>query len=187
MSEIGNGAAPPNASRDPQKIAYAYGQSSLGEFLAAVDSEGLCAIIFGNDQMALLENLRQAYPDRTLVSACPTFAGFIISVVTKLIEQPSASASTPVSIRDGDFGHMVRAALNLTAPGTTKSPEEVAEMIGASPEAASNVRDCAANDVLAVVVPFHRLQERDGTSPAYRWGEMRRRTLLAREAPNRAS
>jgi O6-methylguanine-DNA--protein-cysteine methyltransferase len=32
------------------------------------------------------------------------------------------------------------------------------------------------------VVPFHRLQELDGTSPAYRWGEERRAALLKREA-----
>jgi AraC family transcriptional regulator of adaptative response/methylated-DNA-[protein]-cysteine methyltransferase len=187
MSETEKQGVPPSADRDPRKIAYAFGESSLGEFLAAVDREGLCAIIFGNDHAALLENLREAYPDRMLVPACPTFAGFIVNVVVKLIEEPTASKTAPISIRDGDFGHMVRAALSLTAPGTTTSPEDVAEMIGASVEVVSNVRACAANDVLAVVVPFHRLQERDGTSPSYRWGEARRQALLAREVAGRSS
>jgi AraC family transcriptional regulator, regulatory protein of adaptative response / methylated-DNA-[protein]-cysteine methyltransferase len=185
MSEIEERAAPQSACRDPQEIAYAYGSSSLGHFLAAVDSQGLCAVMFGDDHAALLKNLFQAFPNRNLVSAHPTFTGFVINVVTKLIEQPSVSASAPISIRDGDFGHLVRAALSRTMPGTTKSPEEVAEMIGASPEAAVNVRTCAATDLLAVVAPFHRLQERDGTSPAYRWGEARRQALLASEAAPR--
>lgn len=39
MSEIENRAIPPSAARDPQKIAYAYGDNSLGDFLAAVDSQ----------------------------------------------------------------------------------------------------------------------------------------------------
>jgi AraC family transcriptional regulator of adaptative response/methylated-DNA-[protein]-cysteine methyltransferase len=81
---------------------------------------------------------------------------------------------------------MVRAALSLTKPGTTRTPAEVATMIGASSGADDNVRKYAANDILAVVAPFHRLQEQDGTSPAYRWGEERRQKLLARELAARA-
>jgi AraC family transcriptional regulator, regulatory protein of adaptative response / methylated-DNA-[protein]-cysteine methyltransferase len=55
-------------------------------------------------------------------------------------------------------------------------------MIGGAPGSAPFVRAYASADHLAVVVPFHRLQELDGTSPAYRWGEERRAALLKREA-----
>jgi AraC family transcriptional regulator of adaptative response/methylated-DNA-[protein]-cysteine methyltransferase len=181
MSQSENCADPQSTGSDPQKIAYAHGESSLGYFLAAVDSQGLCAILFGDDRAALAENLRQAFPDRLLAPACPTFAGFVVSLVSRLIEQPTASTSVPLSIRDGDFGQMVRAALSATKPGTTRTPAEVAAMIGASLGADANVRKCAANDILAVAVPFHRLQEQDGTSPAYRWGGERRQKILARE------
>lgn len=137
-------------------------------------SQGLCAILFGDDRAALVENLRQAFPDRPLAPACPTFADFVANLVSRLIEQPTASTSVPLSIRDGDLGKMVRAALSVTRPGTIRTPAEVAAMIGASLGADANVRKCAANDVLAVAVLFHRLQEQDGTSPTYRWGEERR-------------
>lgn len=76
---------------------------------------------------------------------------------------------------------MVRAALRLTKPGTTATPEDIAALIGASPAAARHVRACAA-DLLAAAVPLHRLQEPDGTSPANPWGEELRRALLQREA-----
>jgi len=88
----------------------------------------------------------------------------------------------PISMRGGEFEQMVGAALRHTRPGTTITPEEVATMIGASSASVPHVRTCAAADILAVVVPFHRLQEQDGTSPAYRWGEERRQALLTREA-----
>jgi AraC family transcriptional regulator of adaptative response/methylated-DNA-[protein]-cysteine methyltransferase len=86
------------------------------------------------------------------------------------------------SIRAGDFEQMLYAALRQTKPGTTVTPAEIAVMIGGAPGSAPFVRAYASADHLAVVVPFHRLQELDGTSPAYRWGEERRAALLKREA-----
>jgi len=80
------------------------------------------------------------------------------------------------SIRAGDFEQMLYAALRQTKPGTTVTPAEIAVI------SAPFVRAHASRDHLAVVVPFHRLQELDGTSPAYRWGEERRAALLKREA-----
>ena len=40
---------------------------------------------------------------------------------------------------------------------------------------------CAAN-VLAVLIPCHRVVRRDGSPSGYRWGLARKQTLLAREA-----
>ena len=77
---------------------------------------------------------------------------------------------------------MLYAALRQTKPSTTVTPAEVAVMIGGAAEPAPYVRTYVSKDFLAVAVPFHRLQELDGTSPAYRWGEERRQALLKREA-----
>lgn len=77
---------------------------------------------------------------------------------------------------------MLYAALRQTKPSTTVTPAEVAVMIGGAAKSAPYVRTYASKDFLAVAVPFHRLQELDGTSPAYRWGEERRQALLKREA-----
>lgn len=163
-------------------IIYAYGESSLGEFIVAIDKNGLCAILFGDDKADLLDELRDTFPDRGLTQACPTYGGFLAGSVARLIERPSMSPVFPTSSNDGDFGQMVRAALRITKSGETITPAEIARLIGASPSAVGNVRKCAEADILAVAVPFHRMQELDGSSPAYRWGEERRRALLTREA-----
>jgi O6-methylguanine-DNA--protein-cysteine methyltransferase len=81
----------------------------------------------------------------------------------------------------GDFPRLVGAALRLTAPGSTVTPEEIAGMIGASPASTEHIRACAA-DLLAYAVPLHRLQELDGTSPIGLWAEDIRRAILMREA-----
>lgn len=170
---------PPNS--EDRDIIYTYGHSSLGDFIAAVDKKGLCAILFGDNQADLLAELQDAVPTRKLTLACPTFGGFLAAAVARLIERPLMSPVFPTSIDDGDFGQMVRAALSLAKVGETVTPEAMTDMIGASPQAVTNVRKCAEGDLLAVAVPFHRMQEQDGSSPAYRWGEERRRYLLSRE------
>jgi AraC family transcriptional regulator of adaptative response/methylated-DNA-[protein]-cysteine methyltransferase len=164
-------------------ITYSYGGSSLGNFLAAIDDEGVCAVLFGNGRDELRRELQAKFPDRQLeLSAHMGFGDTIVDAVASLIEQPASSPVFATSIRAGDFEQMLYAALRQTKPGTTVTPAQIAVMIGGAPESASFVRAYASRDHLAVVVPFHRLQELDGTSPAYRWGEERRAALLKREA-----
>lgn len=183
MTELSVITAPQGASDDIYEIVYGYGESSLGTFLAAVDDRGLCAVLFGHDRVSLREDLCAAFPKRTLAPCDrPGCCGFVVNAVAYLIEQPAASIPFQISMSGGDFEHMVCAALRHTRPGTTVTPEDVAAMIGAAAESARYVRACAAADLLAVVVPFHRLQELDGTNAAYHWGEERRKTLLKREA-----
>jgi AraC family transcriptional regulator, regulatory protein of adaptative response / methylated-DNA-[protein]-cysteine methyltransferase len=188
MTEIDVDGTLQHLNNEACDIAYGYGESSLGRFLTAVDDRGLCAVLFGDDEASLLEELRCAFLGRTLEPSERAGCGnFVVNTVARLIELPAVSIALPISTRDGDFEQMVRSALRLTKPGTTITPEEVVEMIGASPGSVPYVRACAAADLLAVTVPFHRLQERDGTSPAYRWGEARRQALLKREAGSRSA
>jgi AraC family transcriptional regulator, regulatory protein of adaptative response / methylated-DNA-[protein]-cysteine methyltransferase len=163
-------------------ITYSYGESSLGSFLAAIDEEGVCAVL-GDDRDELRCDLQAKFPDRNLeIAAHMGFGDTIIDAVASLIEQPASVPVFAMSIRAGDFEQMLYAALRQTKPGTTVTPAEIAVMIGGAPGSAPFVRAHASRDHLAVVVPFHRLQELDGTSPAYRWGEERRAALLKREA-----
>ena len=183
MTEFSIFTAPQETRDAIYEIVYGYGESSLGTFLAALDDKGLCAVLFGRDRVSLRDDLCAAFPKKTL-APCerPDCCTFVVNAVAYLVEQPAASIPLQISMRGGDFEHMVCAALRQTKPGTTVTPEEVAAMIGAADESAGYVRACATADLLAVVVPFHRLQELDGTNPAYRWGDERRQTLLKREA-----
>jgi AraC family transcriptional regulator, regulatory protein of adaptative response / methylated-DNA-[protein]-cysteine methyltransferase len=180
MTELSTITSQPKSTND---ITYGYGQSSLGGFLTATDDEGICAILLGDDQTDLLRNLQAAFPDGKL-KACDRSGpcNAVADAVASLIEQPAAPLAYPTSIRGGDFEQMLYAALRQTKPGTTVTPAEVAVMIGGTGESAPCVRSYASKDFLAVTVPFHRLQELDGTSPAYRWGEKRCRALLKYEA-----
>jgi AraC family transcriptional regulator, regulatory protein of adaptative response / methylated-DNA-[protein]-cysteine methyltransferase len=168
-------------------ITYGYGQSSLGGFLTAIDGEGVCAILLGDDRAQLLRDLRAAFPDNKLEpdghsGPCHSVA----DAVACLIEQPAEPFAYPTSVRGCDFEQMLYAALRRTGPGMTVTPVEIAAIIDGTAGSAQYVRAYASKDLLAVAVPFHRLEEPDGSSPAYRWGEERRQALLKREAAIRA-
>jgi O-6-methylguanine DNA methyltransferase len=72
-------------------------------------------------------------------------------------------------------------ALRDVPAGTTVTYGDIAARIGAPKEARAVGEACAAN-VLAVVVPCHRVVRRDGLISGYRWGVKRKRDLLKREA-----
>jgi AraC family transcriptional regulator of adaptative response/methylated-DNA-[protein]-cysteine methyltransferase len=170
-------------STSAHRISYGYGQSSLGDFLTAIDDNGVCAILLGDDRAVLLCDLQVAFPNSRLEDGSHSGpCGLVADAVASLIEQPAAPLAFPTSIRVGDFEQMVYAALKQTKPGTTVTPAKLAATIGGTAGSAPYVRAYASKDVLAVAVPFHRLQESDGSSPDYRWGEERRRALLKREA-----
>jgi AraC family transcriptional regulator, regulatory protein of adaptative response / methylated-DNA-[protein]-cysteine methyltransferase len=180
MTEISARAPQPDLMH---AITYSYGDSSLGRLLAAIDEAGVCAVLFGDDPDELRRDLQAKFSDRSLeFNAHAGRDDTIVGAVASLIEKPASRPAFATSIRAGDFEQMVYAALRQTKPGTTVTPAEIAVMIGAASASASFVRTYASSDHLAVVVPFHRLQEADGTSLTYRWGEERRAALLNREA-----
>lgn len=147
-------------------IVYTYGESSFGNFIAAIDKNGLCAILFGDNKSDLLAELKDAFPTREFSEACPTYGGFLARVVAQVIERPSMAPVFPTSIDDGEFGQMVRSALRTTKIGAIITPEKIIE-IGASSLAVDNAGKCAEKDLRSVAVPFHRMQNQDGSSPAY--------------------
>jgi AraC family transcriptional regulator of adaptative response/methylated-DNA-[protein]-cysteine methyltransferase len=151
--------------------------------MTAIYDKGICAISLGDDRAELLRDLQVTFPDSKLEPGDHSGPGnSVADAVSSLLEQPAAPLAYPTSIRGGDFEQMLYAALRQTKLGTTVTPAEVAVMIGGTAESAPHVRAYASKDCLAVAVPFHRLQELDGTSPTYRWGEGRRQALLKREA-----
>lgn len=176
--------APPPTAASSGQLIYATGESTLGAFLVASSAKGVRALFVGDRAETLVAELRVALPDAAFVPA----AGYgyyeeIVAKVRTLIERPPApfDLDLPLDIAGGDFDRLTRAALLALSSGQAATPEQIVRMIGAAPQAASFVRAAAARNLIAVALPFHRLEDADGTAPYYRWGEARRRALLYRE------
>lgn len=77
--------------------------------------------------------------------------------------------------------HQVWRALTTIPAGQTRTYGEVAAMIGYGHAVRAVAQACAANPC-AVVVPCHRVVPRAGGVGGYRWGEHRKKGLLALES-----
>jgi AraC family transcriptional regulator of adaptative response/methylated-DNA-[protein]-cysteine methyltransferase len=156
-------------------IRYAFGDSSLGRVLVAWTTRGVCAVYPGPDDAALVHALATEFPNATRASA--TGAPEVGAVLAAI----DGNGTVPVLDPQGTaFQRSVWAALAAIPRGTTRSYTEVARSLGRPDAVRAVAGACAANNI-AVLIPCHRVLRGDGGLGGYRWGEERKRRLLARE------
>jgi AraC family transcriptional regulator of adaptative response/methylated-DNA-[protein]-cysteine methyltransferase len=166
-------------------IRFAIGRCSFGEILVAASTEGLCALLLGDDAAALLRELQQRFPNARLVGADRAFDRLVGSVIG-LVEHPGPEAlALPLDLRGTAFQHRVWNALRRVPAGTTVSYAQLARRIGL-PQGARAVAGAIAANPVAILVPCHRVVRSDGTVGGYRWGLERKRALLAAESRDAA-
>lgn len=162
------------------EIRYGIGRSSLGLVLAAASERGICSIMLGDDDEALVADLERRFPNARMIAADADFQATVDAVVA-MVEEPAGGLALPLDIRGTAFQRRVWQALQAIPVGETRSYAGLAEAIG-SPRAARAVAAACAANKLAVVVPCHRIVAADGSTGGYRWGVERKRALLDKEA-----
>lgn len=168
------------AKGEGESITYAHAACSLGRLLVAWASRGVCAILLGDADEALVADLHRRFARAALHPAAPEQAAQAADVVA-LIEEPRAAHGLPLDIRGSAFQHRVWQALRGIPAGETRSYAQLAASLGKPGAARAVASACAANP-LAVAVPCHRVVRGDGDLAGYAWGVARKRALLAREA-----
>ena len=161
-------------------LRYAKGESALGPFVAAISGQGLAMLEFGELTPAIRAGLAARLPDATLVEDPAALAG-LLGRLTSLIERPRNDHDLLIDLRGSEFELRVWQALRAIPAGRTASYGGIAARLGA-PKLAREVAEACAANMLAVVVPCHRVVRKDGSISGYRWGFRRKRELLAREA-----
>jgi AraC family transcriptional regulator of adaptative response/methylated-DNA-[protein]-cysteine methyltransferase len=160
-------------------IHFACGRCSLGALLVASSERGVCAILLGDDERQLREQLALRFPKAELTVADKGFHRQV-SAVVRLIEAPDREFKLPLDVRGTVFQERVWQALRAIPAGTTLSYGELAVRLGAAKAVRAVARACAENPA-AVAIPCHRVLRGDGSLAGYRWGIERKRALLARE------
>ncbi len=162
-----------------EAIGYAFGTSTLGLVLVAATARGICAILFGESEAALLADLSARFPLADLKPGPADFAGRVEDVIA-LVEQPRLGHALPLDVQGTAFQERVWQALREIPPGRTASYKEVATAIGDPTASRGVAQACAANPV-AVAIPCHRVVRASGDLSGYRWGIPRKKALLERE------
>src|SRR5262249_34664769 len=103
--------------------------------------------------------------------------------VQKLLQGSTGASQIPLDIQGTAFQQMVWTALRGIPRGETRSYAEIAKSIG-KPKAVRAVASACASNPVAVVVPCHRVIQKNGSLAGYRWGVKRKAALLESEASN---
>lgn len=164
-------------------ITYVSFETPLGLLMAGATDRGLCFVQFGDSHGELEANLRAEYPSATFAPMRephdPQFTAWVEALRAHLRgEQPHLDL--PADIRATAFQLRVWKYLQSIPYGEVRSYTEVAQGIG-QPTAARAVAHACASNVLAIVIPCHRVIRGTGELGGYKWGLPRKRALIDRE------
>lgn len=165
---------------DNVSVRYALADCALGRCLVAESERGICAILLGDDDVTLIDELHELFPAAQDVPADADFQQHVHDVIA-VINTRNAPLSLPLDIRGTAFQQQVWQALRAIPCGETVSYQQLASAIG-KPKAVRAVASACGANKLAIVIPCHRVIRGDGALSGYRWGVARKAQLLQREA-----
>ncbi len=162
-------------------IAYGIHPSPFGQCFIATTQRGVCKLAFfdeSSEREQLERELRAEWSeakvqrdDRATEEVAHT------AFPPSLVER----APLHLLLKGTPFQLRVWEALLAIPPGEVVSYQRVATSIGA-PSATRAVASAIAKNHIAHLIPCHRVIRKDGGVGGYRWGEVRKRAILAREA-----
>jgi len=123
--------------------------------------------------------LAQAFPAAALEETAQ-FLQADLEQIIRLIHQQPVDASITLDVGGTAFQRQVWTALCDIPAGQTRTYTHLAESIGA-PKAVRAVASACAANMLAMLIPCHRIVRSDGSLSGYRWGVQRKRAQLLRE------
>jgi AraC family transcriptional regulator, regulatory protein of adaptative response / methylated-DNA-[protein]-cysteine methyltransferase len=157
-----------------ETIRYAFGQSSLGLFIAASSERGLVNFEF----IDRADSLRDRFPAATLEEDPGGFSEMIGCLAT-LVDHPETDPGITLDPRGSEYQKQVWSLLREIPAGETTSYGALAAKLGTGD--ARGVTEAIASNAIAILIPCHRVVKKDGALSGYRWGAHRKRALLETE------
>lgn len=170
------------STSDKDKIRYSIRKTSLGYAAVALSETGICAVLLGDNEENLREELFAEFPEASLSIIPKNENDPLVLKTIAYLELPKAKTNLPLDIRGTEFQQLVWQALRKIPAGETRTYSMIAEEIG-HPTAARAVGAACGSNKLALLVPCHRVVPSDSRKIShYRWGHLRKEELLKREA-----
>jgi AraC family transcriptional regulator, regulatory protein of adaptative response / methylated-DNA-[protein]-cysteine methyltransferase len=169
-----------NSKMSPREtLKYGISQTELDFILVAMSGKGIIAVFIGSDSRQLHSDLSDAFPGMELVEDKPATEDALAQVAAA-INDPRKPIDLPLDMRGSELPMAVWQALRTIPVGETRTYGQIAKMLPVAATAQEVGAACAAN-VLAVVIPCHRVIKAGGSISGYRWGVARKRRFLQLE------
>ena len=162
-------------------IRYSIATTELGKLLIATTERGLCAVRFGERELALTGELRREFRAADIARDDRGLRPLLEQVRRLLREGSAGSVKIPLDIQGTAFQQLVWNVLREIPRGETRSYTEIANAVG-RPKAVRAVANACASNPVALVVPCHRVVPKNGGLAGYRWGAKRKAALLKSES-----
>jgi AraC family transcriptional regulator of adaptative response/methylated-DNA-[protein]-cysteine methyltransferase len=163
-------------------IRFAWGSSSLGDFMVAMSNKGLVSMEFGSRHCSMEEELRFRFPEAEVIHRQEDLTD-VLEKVRRVIEEPGFDPAVTLDLRGTPYEIGVWSMLREIPAGETTNYDALAAKLGTRD--AREVTEAIGRNPIAVLVPCHRIIQKDGSISGYRWGFKRKRELLRREQPSR--
>jgi AraC family transcriptional regulator, regulatory protein of adaptative response / methylated-DNA-[protein]-cysteine methyltransferase len=160
-------------------IRYTVAGTELGKLLIATTERGVCSVRFGENDAALLRELKHDFAAAEIHRDDEGLKP-LAAQVTQLLSGAPGASTIPTDIQGTAFQQLVWETLRRIPRGETRSYAEVAQTIG-RPKAVRAVANACASNPVALVVPCHRVVQKNGSLAGYRWGVKRKARLLEKE------
>jgi AraC family transcriptional regulator of adaptative response/methylated-DNA-[protein]-cysteine methyltransferase len=175
------GAPPTNCSQHHRVLKASWLDTPLGSMLAIADENSLFLLEFV-DQKGLERNIERLR-HRTKSAIIPGSTLPIISIEKELnayFEGNLTEFATPVHLQGSPFQKLVWQELLEIPYGETRSYSKQAESIG-RPSAFRAVANANGANLLAIILPCHRIINQDGNLGGYGGGIIRKKWLIDHE------
>jgi AraC family transcriptional regulator, regulatory protein of adaptative response / methylated-DNA-[protein]-cysteine methyltransferase len=161
------------------EIGYILADTPFGRMLVAGTGKGISALYLGEEEVGLLEALRNEYPEAAISAGGRELEAQVAAVVNYLAGQ-SGCPELPFDLQATAFQLRVWEILRRIPSGATRTYSNIAGDMGMPGASRAVARACATNPV-SVLTPCHRVIRGDGKLAGYRWGLDRKKALLAWE------
>jgi AraC family transcriptional regulator of adaptative response/methylated-DNA-[protein]-cysteine methyltransferase len=171
-------------------IRYGLHPTLLGTALLMVTERGLCGLAFadeGEEDSALCD-MRARWPRAELVSDQSAIVAYAERIFTSAdnVSRGRKPGEIPIQLFGTPWQIKVWQALLAIPEGEVVSYRTVAERV-CTARASRATGAAIGRNPIALLIPCHRVLASSGAITGYRWGEPRKRALLALEAARAAA
>ena len=160
------------------RIHYQFADSPFGEVIIASTDKGICQLAFTDNAPDALESLKSRLPNACYQAAADAMHDEALAIFQQDWSQPHKIrlhlAGTPFQLK-------IWECLLAIPAGQLSSYGTIAKQIG-KPGASRAVGSAIGVNPVAYLIPCHRVIQGSGGLGGYRWGETRKRAMIAWES-----
>lgn len=178
------GVSPKN-SKEKHVIDFTRIETDLGTMVACATDKGVCLLEF-SDRKGLETELKQLakYHNANIVQGQNKYFKQLKEELDAYFEGRLKEFNIPLDISGTDFQKQVWQALVEIPYGTTSSYLRQAEVLG-KPSSVRAVANANGMNMIAIIIPCHRVVGSDGSLTGYAGGLWRKQKLIDLEKDNK--